>query len=80
MIRDMMAKLREERQAVAPKVSAAPVAPTTPPAPQYRPFDAETSEKQPIEGNQEILIAEPITRQILDVPEEIEKLDWIKTS
>ena len=47
MIRDMMAKLREERQAVAPKVSAAPVAPTTPPAPQYRPFDldVETSGK-----------------------------------
>ena len=53
MIRDMMAELREERQAVAPKAPSAPVIPTAPPAPQYRPFDldAETSGKQPIEDD-----------------------------
>ena len=71
IVRDMMAELREERQAVAP------IAPIAPPAPQYRPFDldAETLGKQPIEGNQEILIAEPITRQRLDISKEIEKSD-----
>ena len=75
MIRDMMTELREERHAVAPIAPVAPVAPTALPAPQYRPFDleGESSKKQPIEGHQEILIAEPITRQRLDVPEEIEK-------
>ena len=47
MIRDMMAELREERQAVAPIAPAAPFAPTALPASQYRPFDldAETSGK-----------------------------------
>ena len=76
----MMAELREERQTVAPIAPATPVAPTAPPATQYRPFDldAETLGKQPIEGNQEILIAEPITRQRLDVSEEIENPDWAK--
>ena len=45
IVRDMMAELREERQAVAPIAPAAPVAPIAPP--QYRPFDldAETSGK-----------------------------------
>ena len=59
-----MAELREERQAVAPIAPAAPVAPTALPAPQYRPFDldAETSRKQPIEDDQETLLAEPIAR------------------
>ena len=80
MIRDMMAELRKERQAVAPIAPiapAAPVAPTAPPAPQYHPFDldAETSKKQPMEGDQEALLAESITRQRLDIPEEIEKSD-----
>ena len=72
IVRDMMAELREERQAVAP------IAPAAPPAPQYRPFDldAETSRKQPIEDDQETLLAEPITRQRLDILKEIEKLDW----
>ena len=71
MIRDMMVELREERQAVAP---------TALPAPQYRPFDldVETSGKRPMEDDQEILLAEPITRQKLDVSEEIEKPDWAK--
>ena len=64
MVRDMMAELRKERQAVVPIAPAAPVAPTAPPALHYRPFDldVETLEKQPIEGNQKILIAKPITR------------------
>ena len=63
MIRDMMAELRKERQAVAPIAPVAPVAPTVPPAPLYRPFnlDAETLEKQPIEGDQQTLVVEPIT-------------------
>ena len=39
MIRDMMAELRKERQAIAPIAPAAPVAPTTLPSPQYCPFD-----------------------------------------
>ena len=64
MIRDMMAELRKERQAVPP---AAPVAPTALPAPQYCPFDldAETSGKRPMEDDQETLLAEPITQQRL---------------
>ena len=64
MIRDMMAELRKERQAVASIAPVTLVAPTAPPAPQYRPFDldAETSRKQPMEDDQEILLAEPITR------------------
>ena len=72
-----MTEFKEERQAIAPITPAAPVAP---PAPQYRPFDldAETSEKQPMEGDQETLLVEPITRQRLDVLEEIEKSDWAK--
>ena len=51
MIRDMMAELREERQAVALIAPAALVVPTAPPSLQYRPFDldVETSGKQPIE-------------------------------
>ena len=59
---------------------AAPVTPTAPPTLQYRPFDldAETSGKQPIEGDQETLLVEPIIRQRLDVPEEMEKPDWAK--
>ena len=68
-----MEELREERQAIAPMTPTAPVAPiapaapvtsTAPPAPQYRPFDldTETSGKQPIEDDQETLLAEPITR------------------
>ena len=71
IMREMMAEFREERQAVAP---------ITPPAPQYRPFDldAKTSRKQPMEGDQETLLAEPITRQRLDIPKEIEKPDWAK--
>ena len=66
----MMAEFREERQVIAP---AAPVTPTAPPTLQYRPFDldAETSGKQPIESNQETLIAKPITRQRLDIPKEV---------
>ena len=73
----MMAEFREERQAVAPIALVAPVAPIAPPAPQYRPFDldAETSGKQPIEDDQETLLAEPITRQRLDIPKELEKPD-----
>ena len=80
MIRDMMTELREERHAVAPIAPAAPVVPTALPALQYRPFDlnAETSRKQPIEGDQETLLVEPITRQRLDVPKEIEKPNWAK--
>ena len=80
MIRDMMAEFMKERQPVASIVPAPPVAPTAPPAPQYCPFDlnAETSGKRPIEGDQETLLAEPITRQRLDVLEEIEKPDWAK--
>ena len=75
MVRDMIAELREERQVVAPIAPAAPVAPITLQTPQYRPFDldAETSEKQPIEDDQETLLAKPITRQRLYVPKEIEK-------
>ena len=51
-----------------------------PPPPQLHPFDldAETLEKQPIENDQETLLAEPIIRQRLDIPEEIEKPDWVK--
>ena len=77
MVRDMMAEFREERQAVASIAPAAPVTPIALPAPQYRPFDldAKTSGKQPIEDDQETLLAEPITRQRLDVLEEIEKPD-----
>ena len=73
MIRDMMAELREEKQAVAS---------TTLPAPQYRPFDldAETSRKRPMEDDQETLLAEPITRPRLNVLEEIEKPNWAKDS
>ena len=73
----MMAEFREERQAVAPIAPVAPVAPTVP---QHRPFDldAETSGKQPMEGDQEVLLAEPITRQRLDIPKEVEKPDWAK--
>ena len=69
-----MTEFKEERHAIAP---AAPVAPTAPPTPQYRPFDldAETSGKQLIEDDQKTLLAEPITRQRLDVPKEIEKPD-----
>ena len=80
MIRDMMTESREERQVVIPIAPTAPVAPTVPPAPQYRPFDldAETSGKQPIEGNQEILLVEPITQQRLDIPKEIENSNWAK--
>ena len=56
MIRHMMAELRKERQAVAPIAPAALVAPT---ASQYRSFDldTETSKKQPIEDDQETLLA-----------------------
>ena len=63
IVQDMMTEFREERQAVAPIALADPVAPITPPAPQYRPFDldAQTSGKQPIEDDQETLLAEPIT-------------------
>ena len=77
IVRDMMAEFKEERQPIA---LAAPVAPTAPPAPQYRPFDldAETSRKQPIEDDQETLLAEPNTRQRLDILKEMEKLDWAK--
>ena len=77
MIRDMMTELRGERQAVAPIAPAAPVAPTAPPASQYRPFDldAETLKKQPIEDDQETLLAEPITRQRLDFLKGIKKSD-----
>ena len=59
---------------------AAPVVPTEPPVPQYRPFDleVETSGKQPMEDDQEPLLAEPITQQRLDIPEEMEKPDWAK--
>ena len=67
IMREMMAEfIREKKQ--------------EPPPPQLHSFDldAETSKKQPIEGDQETLLAEPITRQRLDVPEEIEKLDWAK--
>ena len=80
IVRDMMAEFRKERQVVASIAPAPPVAPTAPPAPQYRPFDlnAETSGKQPIEGDQETLLTEPITRQRLDAPKEIEKPDWAK--
>ena len=76
----MMAEFREERQAVAPIAPADLVTPTTPPAPQYRPFDldAETSGKQPMEDDQETLLTEPITRQRLDIPKEIEKPGWAK--
>ena len=71
IVRDMMVEFREEKHAVAP------IAPTTPPTPQYRPFDldAETSGKQPIEDDQETLLDEPITRQRLGIPKEIEKPD-----
>ena len=64
---------REERQ-------AATVALPVPPAPPFRPFDivVETSGKQLIEDDQETLLAEPITRQRLDILKEIEKLDWAK--
>ena len=31
-----------------------------------------------MEGDQETLLAEPITRQRLDIPKEIEKPDWAK--
>ena len=77
MIRDMMAELRKERQAVAPIAPATSVAPTALPTPQYRPFDldAETSGKRPMEDDQESLLVEPITRQMLDIPKEIEKPD-----
>ena len=80
MIRDMMTELRKERQAVAPIAPAAPVAPTALPAPQYRPFDldVETSERRSIEGDQQTLPAEPVTRQRLDISEEIEKPNWAK--
>ena len=80
MIRDMMTESREERQVVTPIAPAAPVAPTVPPAPQYRPFDldAETSRKQLMGDDQETLLAEPITRQSLDIPKEVEKLYWAK--
>ena len=73
IVRDMMAEFREERQTVAPIAPVAPVAPTALLAPQYRPFDldAETSGKQPIEDDQETLLAEPITRQRLDILKEI---------
>ena len=64
---------REERQAT----TAAPLVPL---APQFRSFDldAETSGKWPIENDQETLIAEPITRQRLDILEEVEKLECAK--
>ena len=60
-----MTESREERQVVTPIAPAAPVAPTAPPAPQCRSFDldAETSGKQPMEDDQETLLAELITRQ-----------------
>ena len=51
-----------------------------PPPPLLHSFDldTETSRKQPIEDDQETLLAEPITRQRLDVPKEVEKPDWTK--
>ena len=60
IVRDMMAEFKKERQAVAPIVLVPPVAP---PAPQYYPFDldTETSARQQMEGDQETLLAEPIT-------------------
>ena len=68
------------KKVVAPIAPATPVAPITPPTPQYRPFDldAETLEKQPMEGDQETLLAEPITRQRLDISKEIENPNWAK--
>ena len=59
MIRNMMAELRKERQAVAPIAPAAPVAPTALPAPQYRLFDldAETSRKQPMGDDKKNLVS-----------------------
>ena len=64
IVRDIMTEFKEERQAVVPIAPAASVTPTALPAPQYRPFDlnTETSRKQPMEGDQEALLAEPITR------------------
>ena len=67
-----------------------------PPLPQFRPFDldAETSGKQPIEDDQETLLAEPILKRRLetygptfeepvarprtDAPKETEKPNWAK--
>ena len=76
IVKDMMAEFKEERQAV--KIAPVTlVAPTAPLAPQYCPFDldAETSGKQPMEDDQGTLVAEPITRQRLDIPKEVEKSD-----
>ena len=41
-------------------------------------LDAEPSRQQPIEDDQETLLAEPITRRNLDILEEVEKLEWAK--
>ena len=50
IMREMMAEFRKEEK-------------QEPPPPQLRPFDldVETSGKQPMEGDQETLLAEPIT-------------------
>ena len=53
IMREMMAEFRREERQERQE-----------PPPQMRPFDldVETSGKQPIEGDQETLLAEPITR------------------
>ena len=68
IMREMMVEFRREKKQEPP------------PPPQLCPFDLDvkTSGKQLIEDDQETLLAEPITRQRLDVPEEIEKPDWAK--
>ena len=63
----MMAEFkREERQA--------------PPPPQPRPFDLDAKDlgRQEVEDDQEILLAEPVARQRLNVPKEVERPDWAK--
>ena len=50
------------------------------PVPQTRPFDLEAkdSRRRQLEDDQETLLAEPVARPRVDVPEQIEKPDWAK--
>ena len=49
--------------------------------PQARPFDldADNVRRQQIEDDQKTVLAELTIRPRVDVPEEIEKLEWAKT-
>ena len=51
-----------------------------PPPPQPHPFDLDGEDlgRQQVDDDQETLFAEPVTKQRLDVPEEVERPDQAK--